>query len=697
MMFLLSGITGSVNAQYSFNVIRTINETRHQIVFASYNTDGTYIATAGSDSILIIWNADRKTIYRTITGLKARPNTAVFTPDNKSLVSGGKDNIASAWDLTSMPPRVVKTFMGHKGAIKSLDVSRDGKYLATGSEDRSVRIWDIQSTNLIFELKGHKEDVNVVAFSPDGKILVSGGADGVICIWNVINGSRITSQPAHKGSLRDLTFSSDGKLLATCGDDKLIFTWQMPVLTKTGTFQGHKDRVQNIDFSPDGKTLISGGWDKLIIFWDVLSQKQLIVSEKQKQVIVALDISPVQSDFITSCYESENLETWVLSGLDETQFRDPVATLSAKAPENKMKGIRENITNDENKEKIPPGKALYSDNKMIQIFSPAPVEGRIVHNKSTINLVGRVADSTGINTFLINKKAIKLSEDGIFQCTLNLKKGENVLDLVVVTNKMRMNEQILIVECTAEDALAEAEVVTDISKGRYFALIIGINEYQDPAIDDLDRPLEDAESLYNILLSKYSFEKEDMILLKNPSLDQMITTLEGLSRKLSSNDNLLIFYAGHGYWDGKSNIGYWFPSDATKSSTVKWFRNSTLRDFIGSIQTRHTMLIADACFSGAILKTRAAFSDEANQGIQKLYELPSRKAMTSGIEEVPDESTFIKYLVKRLEENEEKYLSSELLFNTFKIAVMNNSPVVPQFGTIQNVGDEGGDFIFRRK
>ena len=69
--------------------------------------------------------------------------------------------------------------------------------------------------------------------------------------------------------------------------------------------------------------------------------------------------------------------------------------------------------------------------------------------------------------------------------------------------------------------------------------------------------------------------------------------------------------------------------------------------------------------------------------------------MTSGIlQQVPDESVFIKYLIKRLEENEEKYLSSEELFSSFKTAVMNNSPNVPQFGTIQNVGDEGGDFIF---
>ena len=58
---------------------------------------------------------------------------------------------------------------------------------------------------------------------------------------------------------------------------------------------------------------------------------------------------------------------------------------------------------------------------------------------------------------------------------------------------------------------------------------------------------------------------------------------------------------------------------------------------------------------------------------------------------------FIFYLVERLNENEEKFLPSEILFSSFKQAVMNNSTNVPQYGVIQNVGDEGGDFIFIRK
>jgi len=76
----------------------------------------------------------------------------------------------------------------------------------------------------------------------------------------------------------------------------------------------------------------------------------------------------------------------------------------------------------------------------------------------------------------------------------------------------------------------------------------------------------------------------------------------------------------------------------------------------------------------------------------------SRKAMTSGtLKEVPDESVFLKYLMERLEENQEEYLASEQLFYSLKPAVLNNSENVPQFGEVKNAGDEGGDFIFVKR
>lgn len=236
-----------------------------------------------------------------------------------------------------------------------------------------------------------------------------------------------------------------------------------------------------------------------------------------------------------------------------------------------------------------------------------------------------------------------------------------------------------------------------IMAGTYHALLIAVNDYDDNSINDLDQPVKDAEKLYDVLINEYLFEKVNVTLLKNPQREEIINALDRLEGTIEETDNLLIFYAGHGHWDEDTRKGYWLPSDARQSSTANWIRNSSISGYIRGINSKHTLLIADACFSGGIFKTRDAFGS-SEMAIERLNKLPSKKAMTSGtLKEVPDRSVFIEYLVKRLYENEDKYLPSEQLFFSFKTAVLNNSDNIPQFGEINGAGDEGGDFIFIRK
>jgi len=250
-------------------------------------------------------------------------------------------------------------------------------------------------------------------------------------------------------------------------------------------------------------------------------------------------------------------------------------------------------------------------------------------------------------------------------------------------------------EPAINEETAEVSVV-----GKYYGLLIGIEEYQDPKVNDLDKPIDDINNMYDLLTEKYTFDKENVKRLENPTREEMIVALDQLNNDITSNDNLLIFYAGHGYYNEQTKQGYWLPSDAQNiesKNTSRWFRNSTLVDYISSIPSKHTLLISDACFSGSIFKTRAAF-DNASIAYFKIYRLKSRKAMTSGsLKTVSDNSVFLKYLMARLKDNLNKYTTSEELFSKFKIAVMNNSNNVPRYGEIQNSGDEGGDFLFIRR
>ena len=176
-----------------------------------------------------------------------------------------------------------------------------------------------------------------------------------------------------------------------------------------------------------------------------------------------------------------------------------------------------------------------------------------------------------------------------------------------------------------------------IVTGKYYALVIGIQNYTDPQFPRLENPIRDAQMFYNAITSKYTFNEEDVKFLKDATNIEIEQALENFSKKVKSNDSFVIFYAGHGFFDESANNGYWIPVNAIRSSKTTWFRNSVLRDYLREIKSKHTLLISDACFGGSIFQSRGI--SDASTAIQNLYEHPSRKAMTSGtfFEEVPDQ------------------------------------------------------------
>jgi hypothetical protein len=335
-----------------------------------------------------------------------------------------------------------------------------------------------------------------------------------------------------------------------------------------------------------------------------------------------------------------------------------------------------------------------------------PYEDFFATNQSTLLIQGRISPVGNVKNIALNGSDIHIDDEGFFKAKIPLQEGTNNLYFLCIDSEgQKIKHQKTVYQESNNEAISantksnrESSIVSDTAnkiEANNYALIIGINNYESQQIPDLLNPVNDAEKLATILKQHYNYSDSNIKLLKNPNREQIIVALDVLEKTLTENDNLLIFYAGHGHWDKQSQRGYWLPSNASHNNTSNWIRNSTISGYISGIPTAHTLLIADACFSGGIFRTRAGFSEPENKAYERLYKLPSRKAMTSGtLKVVPDESVFMKYLMKRLQDNSKAIISAEELFFDIKKAVMNNSDNVPQYGVIRNAGDEGGDFLF---
>src|ERR1700688_931805 len=107
--------------------------------------------------------------------------------------------------------------------------------------------------------------------------------------------------------------------------------------------------------------------------------------------------------------------------------------------------------------------------------------------------------------------------------------------------------------------------VTSELEGHYFALVIGINNYQH--LPKLTTAAPDAQALAALLHNQYGFQTTVLV---DATRDQITKALNDYRHNLDENASLLIYYAGHGIYDKEADKAYWLPVDADRDDTSHW-------------------------------------------------------------------------------------------------------------------------------
>lgn len=255
---------------------------------------------------------------------------------------------------------------------------------------------------------------------------------------------------------------------------------------------------------------------------------------------------------------------------------------------------------------------------------------------------------------------------------------------------------------TFEDSTADWEA--QHSHAKRYLMVIGINKYKDREITSLSNAQRDAAQVRDLLTNLYGFEPENQVVLydESASIKNITFHLRELSKKVKATDSLLIYFAGHGFLDKATQIGYLIPADAQKGEIHSYLPNSTVLDLVRAIKSLHTFLVLDSCFSGALLRKRD-FDDSSEDLAENMEKYPSRIALAAGmIETVADgyyneNSPFAKAFMKRLENNTQRKLPASEVIQFVKRAVPGNAKQQPCSGTIFDTGDLQGEFVFYRK
>jgi len=334
----------------------------------------------------------------------------------------------------------------------------------------------------------------------------------------------------------------------------------------------------------------------------------------------------------------------------------------------------------------------------ITILEPHVSRGlKIVRKKDVLDVKGMVSDRSGVLNVKVNNKDVTLLPNKEFTTKLYLGVGNNTIIVKATDNKYNISIDTFYVTRELEEV---------IKTGKYIALLIGINSY-DGYWHELKNAVNDASELAEVLKENYYFNEVHTLLDKEATRKNIIKKFEWLINTSTKDDNVLIFYAGHGQFKRELNKGYWVPVDAKSNSTADYISNNDIKTYIGGIPSKHTLLISDACFAGDIFRGSRTESipfdpNDMTKYYREVYNKPSRLALTSGsLEQVSDagkdnHSIFTYYLIKSLKANKQKFWDSSQLFNDFRMAVTNNSDQTPQLQVVRDTNDEGGQFVFIR-
>lgn len=157
--------------------------------FSVFNpNDCNIIASGDGGGNLIVWNKITKTIKYKVKAHNALLHQVDYSPDGKYIATAGYDYLVKIWDAET--GQLVKTLTDHNAAVYSAMWSPNGQYLSAcgGIGDLKVNIWETKNWTLVNSMSGHTNKINSVPWNKDNNKVLSSSDDGSAIEWDVFNG-----------------------------------------------------------------------------------------------------------------------------------------------------------------------------------------------------------------------------------------------------------------------------------------------------------------------------------------------------------------------------------------------------------------------------------------------------------------------------------------------------------------------------
>jgi WD40 repeat protein/predicted Ser/Thr protein kinase len=315
----------------------------------AFSADGRFLASAGEDRTVRIWDVVKGELRRTLTGHQA-PVTAVAYGSGGTLLATISDR-TRVWDAatgelrrvleTRWPPRDLafasdgllaivavygSVWDARNGAKLDLPndslypsggrvndspncvaLSPDGRWLAVGAS-HEFRLHDVTEGGTIAFTWDETDCVTRLAFSADGRRLATVGRMATI-VWDTDPDAGMTDDDAHRilGGRVDHGFWSQWRPDRQAGLSskyrRLLTRYRRKALCAIAA------EGTSVALTPDGRRLAMTGADRNVAIWDAENGRQLFILAKQADAVTGVAFSPDGQFLATACADG-TIKLW---------------------------------------------------------------------------------------------------------------------------------------------------------------------------------------------------------------------------------------------------------------------------------------------------------------------------------------------------------------------------------------------------
>ena len=209
------------------------------------------LVVSGAPDAIKVWNALTGKCVHTFE--MSASALAISEANPNWVISGGRDNTVSVWDLTHFSRKC--TLAGHTGSVTQL-LCMDNMILSS-SADGTAKVWDIQKEICTHTFQGHRKEIKCMTLSTDYTLVTTGSYDCSARVWSLTSFQQLSCLEGHDKVVWCIAMSSDNKLVATGSDDTSLKIWNTQTETCTHTIK-YSDSIKCLALTSDNFRVLAG-------------------------------------------------------------------------------------------------------------------------------------------------------------------------------------------------------------------------------------------------------------------------------------------------------------------------------------------------------------------------------------------------------------------------------------------------------